>query len=70
MDGVQADDFSGEMEAENLFLTFVIDHVALETAGANGSNRAKFIARSKQVFAGLYGPGAVNDLLEPFGLVG
>ncbi len=70
MNGVEADDFARQMKAEHLFLTLMVDHVALETAGAHGGDGTEFVAGPEQVLAGLDGAGAVNDLLEALGFVG
>jgi hypothetical protein len=58
------------MEAQHLFLPFVINDVTLEATRANGSDRAEFVTRAEQMLTGLDGTGTVNDLFKPFGLVG
>jgi hypothetical protein len=70
MDGVETDNFAGEVETKNLFLPFVINDVTLEAASAYRCNGAEFIAGAEQVFAWLNGAGAVNDLFKSFGFIG
>jgi len=69
VDGIQADDFSGEVEAKDLFLPFVINNIAFETAGAYGRNGTEFVTSTKQVFAWLDGAGAVNNLFKSLGFI-
>jgi hypothetical protein len=70
VDGVQADDFAGEVETKNLFLSFVINDITLETTRAYRCYGAEFVASAEQVFAWLDGAGAMNDLLKSFGFIG
>jgi hypothetical protein len=70
MNGVQANDFTRKVKAQNLLLAFVVDDVALEATGPDRSYAAEFITRTKQVLTRLNGSGTVNDLFEPLGLIG
>jgi len=58
------------METQHLFLPFVVNYVTLEATRANGSDSAKLVTRTEQMFSGLYGTGAMNDLFKSFGFVG
>jgi len=69
VNGIQADDFTRQMEAKDLFLAFVVDDITLETAGANGGNGTEFVSGPEQVFSWLYRTGAMDDLLETLGFV-
>jgi hypothetical protein len=70
VDGVEADDFTGQVKSEHLFLPFMVYDVTLETTGADRSYRAELVTGTEQVFTGLYRARAVHDLLETLGFVG
>jgi hypothetical protein len=69
VDGVETDNFAGEVKTKNLFLPFVINDVTLETASAYRCYGAEFVAGAKQVFAWLDWAGAVNNLFKSFGFI-
>ena len=43
VNGIEADDFTRQVKAKNLFLSFVVDYVAFETARSDGGNRPEFV---------------------------
>jgi hypothetical protein len=69
VDGVEADDLTGQVEPEDLFLPIVVNHVTLETPGADGRDRTEFVSGPEQVFSGLNRAGTMNDLFETLGFV-
>jgi hypothetical protein len=66
VDGVKTDDFAGKIEPQHLLLTILVDDVALETPRPDRRDRLELVARPENMFAGLNGPGLVDDMLELF----
>ena len=51
IDRIEADDFTGQVEAQHMLATFRIDDVGLDRAGANGSDGIKAIALAEYMVA-------------------
>jgi hypothetical protein len=64
VDGVEADEFSGKMEAEHLLFPLLVDHVTLETARANGNDGTEWLPCPEHVFTALKRSELLNDPLE------
>jgi hypothetical protein len=47
VNGIQANDFTRQMETQHLFLPFVVNNVTLEATRAHGSDSAELVTRAE-----------------------
>ena len=70
LDGVQADDFTGQMETQHLFPSFRAGGKGLDGAGLDDEEGAEAVAVLKKVVPTVQGAVATDDGVQTFNVLG